>query len=226
MNIEDNGEFGRRLMALGEVFDVKISPQRAALYFEALRDLPFQAVAAALNAAVQGCKFFPKPVELRQFAQGDIEDVTEIAWLAAKKAMSKLGYMASVSVQDAALGETILAVFGSWVGACTIELSPEMWASKRKEFGRVYRVMRQRNLDGARYLPGEAERNNSGRRDWLRYVPMGCIESGGTVKQLTAEEGELERMRLAAVPHGLSRMDAGEMLKRLKGEQEGGSQHE
>lgn len=222
MNIDDSGEFGRRLVALGEVFDAKISPQRAALYFEALRDLPFAAVVGAMNAAVKGCKFFPRPVELRTFAVGDSEDIAEAAWLSFRAAMRKLGYMASVSVRDAALGEAIVAVFGSWSAACTADLSPEMWASKRKEFGRVYRVMRQRSLDGGRYLAGTAEQQNAGKRDWLRFVPMGCIDVDGGVLQLTAGEAEVERERLAAVSHEFSRIDATQVVGRLTdGRQDG-----
>lgn len=222
MNTDEQGEFTRRLLMLAEVFDAKLSPARQALYFEALRDLPFVAVVGAMNAAVKGCKFFPRPVELRTFAQGDSEDITEAAWLASRAAMRKLGYMASVSVRDAALGEAIVSVFGSWAGACTADLSPEMWASKRKEFGRVYRVMRQRNLDGGRYLPGVAEQQNSGRRDWLRFVPMGCIDIGGEVLQLTAEEGEMERTRLAIAAHEFSRLESSEIVgKLLSGQQDG-----
>ncbi len=176
---------------------------------------PLGASAQAMNAAAKGCKFFPRPVELRTLAQGDSEDATEAAWLAFRQAMQRLGYMASVSVQDAALGEAITALFGSWSGACTAELSPEMWASKRKEFGRVYRVMQQRNLDGGRYLAGTAERQNSGRRDWLKFVPMGQIGRDGSVKQLTEAEGDAERERLAVESHEFSRIEAGDLVKKL-----------
>ncbi len=215
MEINDSGEFGRRLIALAEVFDVKLSQARAALYFEAIRDMPFATVADALNAAVKTCRFFPKPAELRTLALGDSEDATEVAWVAFKQAMPRLGYMASVSVHDAALGEAILALFGSWSGACTAELSPEMWASKRKEFGRVYRVMRQRNLDGGRYLIGTAEQQNSGIKRWMEFVPMGCIGRDGAVRRLTAAEGEQERERLAVESHEFSRIGGSQTMQRL-----------
>jgi len=209
-------------MALAEVFDVKLSPGRTALYFESMRDLPLSAVVQALNAAVKGCKFFPRPAELREFAQGNSEDAAEAAWLAFKSAMPRLGYMASVSVRDAALAETILAVFGSWSAACTAELSPEMWSSKRKEFGRVYRVMRGRMLEGGRYLIGPVEQQNAHRLDWRRYAPVGRIDLDGSARSLTASEADVERQQLAAQSNDFSRLDARSILARLsEGQQDG-----
>lgn len=224
MNTEDQPDFLRRLMALAEVFDVKLSPARSALYFEALRDLPMASAMQALNAAVKGCKFFPRPVELREFAQGNSDDAAEAAWLAFQSAMRRLGAMASVSVRDAALAETVLAMFGSWPEACAAELSPEMWAAKRKEFGRTYRVMRGRMLDGGRYLMGTAERHNGQRGDWLRYTPVGRIDRDGTVLRLSAAEAEAERQQLAAASNEFSRLDARSVMARLaSGQQQDGA---
>lgn len=216
MNTEHASEFSRRLSALAEIFDVKLSPARSALYFEALRDLPVEAVVGALGHAAKACTFFPKPAELRAFVVGDSEDVAEQAWLAFKGAVRRLGYMASVSIHDAALAESIVAVFGSWSQACTLDLSAEMWASKRKEFGRVYRVMRQRRLSGGRYLIGQAEQQNAGRRDWLRFVPVGRIALDGSTYPLALDEAERERQNLAAAAHAFARID-GESASRVLG---------
>lgn len=215
MNTEDQPDFMRRLMALAEVFDAKLSPARSALYFEALRDVPMASVVQAMNAAVKGCKFFPRPVELREFAQGNSDDAAESAWLAFQTGMRRLGAMASVSVRDAALAETITAMFGSWAEACAAELSPEMWAAKRKEFGRIYRVMRGRMLDGGRYLIGTAERHNGQRGDWMRYTPVGRIDMDGSVRSLSPAEADAERQQLAAASNEFSRLDARSVMARL-----------
>lgn len=215
VNIDDSGEFGQRIVALAEVFDVKLSPQRAALYFEALRDLPFPAVVQALTLAVQSCKFFPRPAELRTFVLGDAEDVTEAAWIAFRRAMPAAGYMASVVVDDAALGDTIVAMFGSWPAACHSDLTPEMWAAKRKEFSRVYRVFKHRGLEGGRYLIGVAETHNSAQPDWMRYVPGARITRAGTVERLNASALEAARVQLAAESNGFTRMDAERVVKAL-----------
>lgn len=208
MNTDHAEEFGRRLVALAEVFDVKLSPQRQALYFDALRDLPYESCVTALHAAVKVCKFFPRPVELREFVQGDAEDAAEAAWVAFRQAMGRIGHYSSLVVRDAALGEAILALFGTWPAACCAELSPEMWASKRKEFGRVYRMLRQRRLEGSRYLPGVAEHHNSQRAAWIGFSPVGVLERDGTVRALAGAEAERERQAISAAAHGFQALAA------------------
>lgn len=207
MDIADNVEFRNRLVVLAELFDIKLAATRQALYFEALRDLPFPAVATALNQAAKSCTFFPRPAELRAFALGDLEDTVEGAWMALRKAMRRVGGYASLVCPDAALGETVLALWGSWDAACACDLTSEMWASKRKEFGRVYRVYRGRQLDGARYLPGICEQQNSRQEAWKRFIPVSVMEGDG-IRTLTAEEAESCRALLSAQSHEFARMDA------------------
>lgn len=215
MDLADNVEFRNRLVALAEVFDVKLAATRQALYFEALRDVPFPAVAHALNEAVKTCTFFPRPAELRTLALGNVEDVTEAAWMALRAAMAAVGGYTSLVCPDAALGEAVLAVWGTWPAACACELSPEMWAAKRKEFGRVYRVLRERQLDGARYLPGICEGQNRGMPEWQRFIPVATLDGRGAVWHLSAGEAEHCRQTLAVRRHALSRMDAEQLVRVL-----------
>jgi hypothetical protein len=216
MIIDDNGEFARRLNTLAELFDAKLSPQRKALYFEALRDLPFEKVAVGLNQAAKVCKFFPKPAELRSLAVGDVDDAAEAAWMACRRAMTVVGGYTSLVTSNAVLGEAIAAVFGSWPEACALELSPEMWAAKRKEFGRVYRVLAGRGLDGARYLPGICETQNSGRTDWKRFTPVVVLEADA-IRTLTAGEADTYRAVLAAERSGLTQLDASGFQRLIPG---------
>lgn len=192
MESTDFDAFGERLTVLGEIFDAKLSPAKMALYFETLRDLALPTVVNALTVAAKTCKFFPKPVELRELAIGNGDDIAEQAWLALRKAMSTVGMYASVVFDDAALGDTVLSMFGSWPAACAQDLSPEMWANTRKTFGRVYRVCRDRHVDGPRYLVGECERSNAGHDDWLRYVEVKRLARSGQVhKPSLSEAAEL-----------------------------------
>jgi len=217
MDIADSVEFCNRLVMLAELFDLKLAATRQALYFEALRDLSFESVAKALNQAAKTCKFFPKPAELRALAVGDTEDLAEAAWMGLRKAMTRVGSYSSL-IADAALGESIIAVFGSWPEACALELSQEMWASKRKEFGRVFRVLRDRDVRGSRYLPGNCETQNAGRKDWAKYTPVAHLTAGG-IKTLTAAQAETVKTQIAASAHGFSRIE--DSLKRMLPPREG-----
>lgn len=217
MDIGDNGEFRNRLVMLAELFDVKLSPQRVALYFEALRDLPFVDVARGLNAAVKGCTFMPKPAEIRRLAVGDDEDQTERAWLALKAAMGAAGAYSSLAIEDPALAETITAMWGDWPRACSEELSPEMWASKRKEFGRIYRVMVNRQLEGGRYLAGICEQQNANRDDWQRFNPVALV-TFGEVRRLTAEQAEECKAMLASSRGNFTRLRHAMTLPPMKDE--------
>lgn len=206
MTNQESPNFFSRLKALAELFDAKFSEAKATLYFEALKDLPLEAVIRALNQAVKSCTFMPRPAELRNFALGDSEDRAEGAWISFRETMKRAGSYASLSIADAALGETIIAMFGSWPQACAQELSPEMWSSKRKEFARVYHVMCQRNLSGSRYLAGICEQQNGSKRDWLRYVPVHRLDAAGLSKALTLEEADDERTQIAAMSSGFSQL--------------------
>jgi hypothetical protein len=193
---------------LAAVWEKQLTPAVQAVYFETLRDLPFDAVVTAVGRAAQTCTFFPKPAELRTLVLGDSEDHAEAAWLALKAAFRSVGSYASLATVDPALGETVVAMFGGWPEACAQELSAEMWSSKRKEFGRVYRVFRSRNLEGVRYLPGTCERQNAGQQEWMRFVTVGVIGPSGTISQLRGDQAEHFRSVLAA-RSALSRLGEG-----------------
>ncbi len=154
MDASDSGEFTRRLVGLGELFDADLSPVKQALYFEALKDLHLIDVLEGLDRAVRECKFMPKPVEIRALAVGSVEDQAEHAWVEFKDEMRRLGAYGN-PIFDAALAYAITDTFGTWPAACAADLSPEMWASKRKEFCRSYqRHQRHESPNHMRVLAG------------------------------------------------------------------------
>ncbi len=157
----------------------------------------------------------PRPAEIRQLAVGDVEDASEAAWMVLRQAMSRAGGYASLVVRDPALAEAVLAVFGSWPEACGLDLSPEMWSSKRKEFGRVYRVLVHRGLVGARYLTGITEQQNHGCAEWLAYVPVYRLD-GSALTQLTLAEAEQCRTQIASEAHGFHQIADGQSVARLE----------
>jgi len=64
----DKLQFGKGMAMLGETFNREISPTLADIYYKALDDISDSNLETAFNLAVTQCKFFPKPVELRELA--------------------------------------------------------------------------------------------------------------------------------------------------------------
>lgn len=159
MEPHDAPEFIRRLTALAEIFDKSLSTSVQMLYFDTLSGASLPDAIDALNRSAAQCKFFPRPAELLEFVNAGSELDAEAAWMEYKRMARVCGGYVSPEL-PAALADTLVAVFGSWENACWIELSPEMWASKRKEFERVYRVVTTRGVVGQRALPGFHEREN------------------------------------------------------------------
>ena len=72
-------EFTVILLSMGEVFETPVSATRAEMFCRAVEDLPFDAVKAAAAVHVRGGTFFPKPVDLRERVEGNVDDAAEVA---------------------------------------------------------------------------------------------------------------------------------------------------
>jgi hypothetical protein len=167
MDVADLDAFVDRLIVLAEIFTTPLSAAAQVLYFETLSDLPTEGVFVAISMCAKTCTFMPKPAEIRERVignGGDPELTVEAAWLHYKQLAVQVGAYGSPTVEDPTLADALLAIFGSWEAACWTELTPEMWASKRKEFGRVYRLLRERpGVTGSRTLIGFVGRTNTER---------------------------------------------------------------
>lgn len=199
MTDADRARFTRVMFALAETWKEPMSELRLEGYWVGLNDCKIEQIEDAAAKAIRGATYFPRPAELRELIFGNAEHKAEIAWMSWKNAARRFGGAASLVIEDAALAETLVQIFGGWPEACAKELSPEMWASTRKEFDRVYRVMRERGVNGVRYLIGSHERNNSARLDWQQYTPVGLI-SGEELKSLSGEQAERFRLRASELP--------------------------
>ncbi len=138
MTPQDAAPFLARLNILAELFDAKFSEAKQQLYFDALSDVDLPALIDAMQQAARSCKFMPKPVELRELALGRDEDHAEDAWLQFRADMRRIGSYGAWDEHDRVVMDTVRDVFGGFGNACRIELTPEMWQARKKEFIRVY----------------------------------------------------------------------------------------
>ncbi|MEW6212924.1 MAG: hypothetical protein AB1631_31665 [Acidobacteriota bacterium] len=183
----DSGKFAEIIGILAESFGERISDGRIEAYFRALSDMSIDQIELAAIWALRSCRFFPRPVEIREMVEGSAEDQASGAWEIALEAYRKAGYWQSVVFEDGAIGAAILTVFGGWTMFCdgmrppVFEkilsepdeeggqrvvgqrqiggLSDEMVASRRKEFLVSYRNAR-RTGRAQNYLPGYHEIEN------------------------------------------------------------------
>lgn len=163
MTAEDRNEFAKIMLVLGETYNEQVSELRAEGYWLALSEMSIDDFKRAAHHCMKTSKFFPRLVELIEALSGTLDAQEESAWLAYKDAARRIGSYQSPELPTV-LAETIVAVFGSWEGACTAEFSPEMWSAKRKEFSRVFRVMLGRQTESAPAtlrLIGFCERENA-----------------------------------------------------------------
>ncbi len=180
MTSTDLVTLAKRLEGLAAYFERPLNETQAEIYLAGLEDLPLEAVIAALSQWVKtGKPFMPKVTEIRELITGTEDTRAEYAWRQLQEAMRRAGSYASVVMADPALAMTVETLWGSWPQACADDLSPEMWASRRKEFGRVYRLACQRGLAGACHLVGLHEAANAEAGHTFTFTPVWIVDAEG-----------------------------------------------
>lgn len=118
MTENDRPKFAEAMHALGETFNEPVSDIRAEAYFDALRDVPLAQVAVAVRLAIRTCRYFPKPVELREMVTGQSGELADKAWGDVLTQIRRVGYMGTPTFEDGRIEETIRQVWGSWRRLC------------------------------------------------------------------------------------------------------------
>ncbi len=163
MDNSDSPKFAKVMIMLCETFDRAPSATLTDIYFESLAEFPIEQVERAAALTIQSCRFFPKPVELRERIEGSTDDRAQKAWTLLLEANRVAGYYTSIWVEDPCLARAIMDTFGGWIQATESlsHLSDAMIASKRKEFLSNYRLAMRRPVSQAiNYLMGMHEASN------------------------------------------------------------------
>jgi hypothetical protein len=140
MTAEDRVAFAEAMYLLGETFNEPVSDIRTEAYFDALCDRTLADVNIAVRAALRSCKFFPKPVELRELIDGSTADNAEVSWGAVLREVRRVGYYGVPNI-DARQMRAVRELWGSWQRLCETlpGEGPELlgWA---KQFKAVYQA--------------------------------------------------------------------------------------
>lgn len=170
----DRPAFVALLTAVGETFGVTLSTPRIELYWRALADVDVTDVRRACDAWLRTGTRFPVPAQLRALAgEGTPEDRAASAYAALWAAAKTIDSYASVRMDDPALVFAFEATFRTWPAFCGLDLSPEMWAAKRKEFTAAYHAGLVRG-GAPRVFAGVHEQTNAARGLEVA-APLGAI---------------------------------------------------
>lgn len=118
MTEADRPAFARALFVLGETFNEPISDLRAEGYFDAMRDFSLEEANAAIREALRTCKFFPKPVELREMVEGDVDANADRGWAEVIREVRRVGYTGVPAFADPKVLAAVCDIWGSWSRLC------------------------------------------------------------------------------------------------------------
>lgn len=177
MTLQEQERVTKALTMLAVIIGEDVSDERIEAYLVVLGDLDGTAVERAIERLGRAAKFFPKPVEIRELIEDSVSEKAERAWVLLVEACHQSGDR-SVFIEDVCLAQAMLDTFGTWIQAyeIVVRLTPEMVASKRKEFVSNYRRAEKRPPDQDNRLhPGRQQVNN---RENLAHWSQKWIERG------------------------------------------------
>lgn len=154
MNQSDRAAFARMMFALGDTFNEPVSEIRAEAYFDALSDLPVDDVLAVGRRAIAECRFFPRPVELREMATASDDDAAEEAWNEMRRLVRRVGYYETPTWPDPVMARAALELYGGWKALCTsLPADGPEFLGARKAFIANYKAYVNRERRDALALP-------------------------------------------------------------------------
>ena len=121
MTNDDRPAFGSAMHALGHTFDTEVTAIRVEAYFDALADYSLEQVHAAMREAIKTCRFFPRPVEIRDLLTGS----TVEAWGEVLRELRRVGSYGQPDFSNPAILPAIRAIAGSWPDFCRCNIRPE-----------------------------------------------------------------------------------------------------
>jgi len=198
-------KFAAALFGLASIFDKELSEPLVVAYRDALADLTDEDIKTAFNRAAKECRFFPRPVELRELASHDmttVEDKAHLAFNIVRRAAKQVSPSHSVTFPPPINGvlEDIIEPSrwcSRWEHVCSVFTSePEALRFVKNEFVKAY-IARVRSgyMSGPEHITGGDERYAIARgKEWtgavkniseLLEVPRALLAVNQKTKELT-----------------------------------------
>lgn len=173
MTEDDRPAFAEAMHLLGEMYNEHISELRAEGYFDALRDLSLVDVNLAVRLSLRSCRFFPKPVELRELLTGTPDANADAAWGELIREVRRVGYLGTPTFSDERTLRAIGETWGSWSHLCqTLPAEGAELVGWMKQFKSAFQSLERR--DATRQLTTATIHPDVGRfidRERVRVAP-------------------------------------------------------
>lgn len=134
MEATDKREFAMALGALGIATGKEVDEALIGVYWQFLRDLPLDGFKHAVGEAGKRLKWFAKPSELRELAEGPTRITAAMQWAHVRHIMDKLD--AYGSPDFGAVANAVIHALGGWKVLCEKTIVELGWY--QKDFERLY----------------------------------------------------------------------------------------
>jgi len=147
MTDDDFAPFAQNLAVAAEVLDAPLSELRIRGYYEALKDLPLEAVLLALKHALRDATWLPKPADLRRTIEGESEDRAAEAWGQLLSAIRRVGTYGNPALcLPPPVMQAMRDTFGSWAEACAMSTEGPERLGYQKRFTQAYQATERREV--------------------------------------------------------------------------------
>lgn len=165
----DKMSFSKMMLGLGELYDKQITEFVADMYYDILKNYDYPQVEVAIKKVIATHKYntLPKPADILEYLEGSPSDKSLIAWLKAKEAVSKGGYVASIEFDDPIISHCLESL-GGWQWFCDVPIDELPFVEKR--FRDLYNTLRKRDIALPIKLVGFIENKNS-ERGFMDKIP-------------------------------------------------------
>lgn len=134
MNTEHKQDFAMALGTIGIALGHNVEEQLITVYWQALNDLGFEDFKRAASVAIRTLKWFPKPAELREFAEGPSRITAAMQWAHVRRMVDKIDIYGSPDFGS--LVNAILHALGGWKVLCEKSIPDLVWY--QKDFERLH----------------------------------------------------------------------------------------
>jgi len=161
METRDRENFGKLLMAIGELYNKQVSASLVKIYWRVLETFVWEDVVNAFQAHVQdpdSGQFLPKPADIIRVIKGNSHSQGLQAWTKVDQAIRCVGPYQSVVFDDAII-HAVLQEMGGWIRICSVGEDELPFVAK--EFQTRFNAYRYKAPQGyPRYLVGINEHQN------------------------------------------------------------------